>query len=85
MLGFISCTNGAMMVRHTLYSLRHVYASVKIKLGTNPKRLQALMGHASIQLTMDTYGHLWKDEEADRKEAMELDKHFAGLMDRASI
>ena len=70
--------------RYTLYSLRHVYASVKIKLGTNPKRLQELMGHASIQLTMDTYGHLWKDEDADRKEAEELDSHYASLKARAS-
>jgi hypothetical protein len=27
----------------------------------NPKQLQAIVGHASIQLTCDTYGHLMPD------------------------
>jgi len=70
--------------RYTLYSLRHVYASVKIKLGTDLKRLQVLMGHDSIQLTLDTYGHLWKDEKADRRDAEKLDSHYAALMALAS-
>jgi hypothetical protein len=29
--------------------------------GLNPKQLQAVIGHASIQLTYDTYGHLMPD------------------------
>ncbi|MGH9891152.1 MAG: tyrosine-type recombinase/integrase, partial [bacterium] len=26
--------------------------------GEHPKRIQALMGHSSINVTMDVYGHL---------------------------
>jgi integrase len=35
--------------RYRLYALRHVFASVKIKLGTSAKQLQMLMGHSSVQ------------------------------------
>lgn len=29
------------------------------------KRVQTWMGHSSIQVTFDTYGHLFKEAEAD--------------------
>jgi integrase len=48
------------------HALRHVYASMQIEQGVTPKRLQMLMGHSTISLTMDTYGHLWPDVTADR-------------------
>ena len=43
------------------HDLRHTYASIQIDLGANPKYIQRQMGHASITITMDTYGHLLKD------------------------
>lgn len=51
------------------HMLRHVYASLQIEQGVSPKRLQKLMGHATLKLTLDTYGHLWPDESADRAKA----------------
>jgi integrase len=51
------------------HMLRHVYASLQIEQGVTPKRLQKLMGHATLKLTLDTYGHLWPDESADRARA----------------
>lgn len=47
------------------HTLRHVCASLWIDLGVKPKKLQTLLGHATLQLTMDLYGHLWTDPEAD--------------------
>jgi integrase len=48
------------------HSLRHAAASLFIEhLGWSPKRLQAVMGHASIQMTFDRYGHLFEDAVAD--------------------
>jgi integrase len=48
------------------HSLRHAAASLFIEhLGWSPKRLQAVMGHASIQMTFDRYGHLFEDAIAD--------------------
>ena len=43
-----------------MHSLRHVAASPWIDLGYNPKRVQALMEHSTIAMTLDTYTHLGK-------------------------
>ncbi len=51
------------------HMLRHVYASLQIEQGVSPKRLQKLMGHSTLKLTLDTYGHLWPDDSADRTRA----------------
>ena len=40
-------------------ALRHFAASLRIELGFTPKRLQALLGHSSIKMTFDRYGHLF--------------------------
>lgn len=41
--------------------LRHTYATLLIAQGESPKYIQAQMGHASIQGTMDRYGHRLPD------------------------
>jgi integrase len=70
--------------RYRLYALRHVFASVKIKLGASAKQLQMLMGHSSVQFTLDIYGHLWRDEAADAKDAAAFDEHLASLKCRVA-
>ena len=47
--------------------MRHAYASLLIKAGTNPKRIQINMGHEKIQTTFDLYGHLFPDDD-DKQE-----------------
>lgn len=42
----------------TLHDARHTFASLLIDVGANPKAIQEFMGHASIQMTFDVYGHL---------------------------
>lgn len=54
-----------MVARYGLHALRHFFASWAIEQGFSPKRLQALMGHSSIQMTFDTYGHLFPSLEDD--------------------
>jgi integrase len=51
------------------HSLRHAAASLFIELGWQPKRIQAVMGHSSITMTFDRYGHLFPagDISADMK------------------
>jgi integrase len=44
--------------RVRFHDLRHSYASIQIELGENPKYIQHQMGHSSIKVTLDTYGHL---------------------------
>jgi integrase len=52
-------------VKYGLHSLRHFFASWAIEQGFTPKRLQALLGHSSIQMTFDCYGHLFPSLEDD--------------------
>jgi integrase len=60
--------------KHGFHSLRHSAASLFIAhLGWTPKRLQAVMGHASIQMTFDLYGHLFEDHEGDREAMKKLE------------
>jgi integrase len=40
------------------HDLRHWCASLLIAYKVHPKAIQAILGHANIQITMDTYGHL---------------------------
>lgn len=54
-----------MRARYGLHSLRHAAASAWIKQRIDLKRLQTWIGHESIQLTLDTYGHLIADGEGD--------------------
>jgi integrase len=41
-----------------LHTARHTAASVMIAAGVNVKALSEFMGHASITITFDRYGHL---------------------------
>lgn len=56
--------------KYSAHKFRHAAASLFIDQGMPPKRVQAIMGHETIQLTLDTYGHLFPDDEGDQK-AME--------------
>jgi integrase len=52
--------------KYGLHALRHAAASLFIAhLGWTPKRVQTVMGHSSIKMTFDIYGHLFEDREAD--------------------
>ena len=59
-----------------LYDLRHTHASLLIHEGVHPKRISERLGHSSIKLTMDTYGHLF--EGSDRDSAEKMEKLFGG-------
>ena len=48
-----------------LHECRHTYASLLIAAGVNIKAVQVVMGHASITITLDRYGHLLPGAEGD--------------------
>jgi integrase len=41
------------------HDLRHTHAALLIAQGEHPKVIQTRLGHSSIQVTLDTYGHLF--------------------------
>jgi integrase len=51
--------------KYGLHALRHFFASWAIERGFTPKRVQVLLGHSSILMTFDRYGHLFPSLEDD--------------------
>jgi integrase len=51
--------------KFTFHALRHAAASNWINAGVDLKRLQVWLGHSSVQMTIDRYGHLLADRERD--------------------
>jgi integrase len=47
-----------------LHDCRHTYAAFMIAAGVNAKALCSYMGHSSITVTLDRYGHLLPGAEA---------------------
>ena len=47
------------------HDLRHTHASLMLKQNVNPKIIQERLGHSSITVTMDTYGHLMPTMQTD--------------------
>src|SRR5215213_4466941 len=48
-----------------LHECRHTYAAFMIAAGVNAKSLSAYMGHSSIVVTLDRYGHLMPGDELE--------------------
>ena len=48
-----------------LHECRHTYAAHMIAAGVNAKALSTYMGHSSITITLDRYGHLMPGSEAE--------------------
>jgi integrase len=58
--------------RVRFHDLRRTYASLLIDQGEHPKYIQTQMGHSSIKVTMDIYGHLM--DTVNQKAASRLGK-----------
>jgi hypothetical protein len=48
-----------------LHDCRHTFASLMIAAGVNAKALSTFMGHSSITITLDRYGHLFPGSEEE--------------------
>jgi integrase len=48
-----------------LHEARHTFASLMIAAGVNAKALATYMGHSSITITLDRYGHLMPGNEPE--------------------
>jgi integrase len=61
----------------TFHDLRHFYASALIFAGQSVKVVQARLGHATAIETLNTYSHLWPDDEDGTRQAID------GLFERS--
>jgi integrase len=64
--------------KYGLHAFRHASASLFIEQGFSPKRVQALMGHSTIQMTFDTYGHLFPSKDDDAAAMQQLQARLVG-------
>lgn len=67
--------DGAGEPKYGFHALRHFAASLMIEQGWPPKKIQDVLGHSSITVTYDVYGHLFRQAEKDLElfEKMEQD------------
>jgi integrase len=68
---WIPATKAAGLDGTVFHQLRHTCASLLIHQNVSPKRIQKLLGHASITETMDTYGHLYPDGDETARAAID--------------
>lgn len=64
--------------RYSLHDFRHAAASLWIEQRVSAKRIQYWMGHSSIQVTFDLYGHLFEQAEQDAAVALAVEKLLVG-------
>ena len=57
--------------RSSSHTLRHTHVSMLLAAGVPIKTVQERLGHASIQTTMDTYGHLMENAQAEAAERLD--------------
>lgn len=62
----------------TPHEARHTFASLMIAAGVNVKALSVYMGHGSIAITLDRYGHLLPGAEGDAAD------RFDALVERSA-
>jgi len=72
--------NALYLADYAFHDLRHTYTSLLIAQGENIKFIQSQLGHASIQTTMDRYGHILPN--ANHGVGERLDKSVFGEAER---
>jgi integrase len=55
----------------TFHECRHTFASLLIDAGTNAKAISTFMGHSSIEITFNTYGHLMPGNREQTRERVD--------------
>ena len=71
---FTGCAMRRKLSVYVLHALRHTYATGAIEKGAQPKVLQRLLGHASIQTTMDRYVHVTDESLINAVRQFEVSK-----------
>ena len=64
--------------KYGMHAFRHAAASLFIDQKMTPKEVQVLMGHSTIGVTFDTYGHLFKAKDEGRLAAERIAAELLG-------
>src|SRR5262249_35021708 len=68
------------------HDLRHTYAALMVAAGAHAKYLQAQMGHSSIKVILDRYGHLYPDANRAMLSALDaLTNHISDPIETPSM
>ncbi len=57
--------------KYTPHSMRHFRASTLIRSGANHLAIKKELGHSKIELTINLYGHLFKEDDEARRQKVE--------------
>lgn len=56
-------------VKFTAHALRHACVSLYLAAGLRPEHLKVMIGHENISTTIDTYGHLFAEDDSKAQAA----------------
>lgn len=70
-------------VKCRVHDLRHTSVALAIAAGAHPKAIQSRMGHSSINVTLDRYGHLFP--ELDESIATAFDAQLVALVQPSAV
>ena len=80
---YLPALRRAGLAKVRFHDLRHSNVALRIEEGQNIKYIQNQVGHASIQTTLDRYGHLIK--EVNQEQAMKLDNALGFVENSGSL
>ena len=63
----------------SFHSLRHSNASLRIQVGQNIKYISDQIGHSTVRITLDIYGHLFNDVNFTKQQVDLLEGSFASV------
>lgn len=66
------------------HDLRHSHAAMLIAQGAHPKQVQERLGHSTIRVTFDRYGHLFDGHDDDLLEGLDVVARGASEISRVS-
>jgi integrase len=67
------------------HDLRHTFASLLIAQGEHPKLISEQLGHASVQITLDRYGHLMDQSYGDASDRLEAALFANSAMETSAV
>jgi integrase len=62
--------------KYHFHALRHAAASLLIEQGLPPLHVKKIIGHSSVTMTLDVYGHLFPEDDASRHAVREVASQF---------